>query len=367
MRVLIYTQPQWANYGGILQAYALQMTLERMGHSVTVSSCKHEIPVSRWMWSKAHIKRLLGRGDRGKKIFDVRRYNEAIPIVEENTQRFVKQYIHQDLRAPKQIKESDYDAIVVGSDQVWRPMFSINPIMNSYLDFAKDWNIKRLAYSASFGTDEWEYSAEQTKEAAELIKKFDAVSVREASAVSLCKEYLGVDAVHLLDPTMLLDRSEYEAIACEMPKSNGELFAYVLDNSESKTALIDKIAKDKGMNVFHVDSLIDDWSAPVESRIHPPIERWIRGFMDAKFVVTDSFHGCVFSIIFGIPFVVIGNVSRGMTRFNSLLQLFGMEDHLLSEQRGYNSGMDYSIPELAEETLQLMKQKSYSFLQTHLA
>lgn len=82
-------------------------------------------------------------------------------------------------------------------------------IENAYLDFAKEWKIKRIAYAASFGTEEWEYTGEQTNNCAALLKKFNAVSVRESSGVQLCSDNFGVKAEHVLDPTMLLCKEDY--------------------------------------------------------------------------------------------------------------------------------------------------------------
>ena len=80
---------------------------------------------------------------------------------------------------------------MVGSDQVWRPMYYPTKIENAYLDFARDWNVKRMAYAASFGTSDWEYTAGQTRRCRELLRKFDVVSVREESAVGLCRKFFG--------------------------------------------------------------------------------------------------------------------------------------------------------------------------------
>ena len=79
-----------------------------------------------------------------------------------------------------------------------------------------------------------------------------------------------------------------------------------------------------------MDSDIDDESSPLEKRIKRPVEQWLRSFDDAEFVLTDSFHGCVFSIIFQKNFVVLKNEGRGLTRFNSLLGIFSLEDRLVS-------------------------------------
>ena len=106
-----------------------------------------------------------------------------------------------------------FDAYVVGSDQVWRPTYNLgDKLFDMYLAFADGQQVKRLSYAASFGVDKWEYSDDQTRICSELAKQFDAISVREKSGVKLCADNLGVDAIHVLDPTMLLDPSDYNKL-----------------------------------------------------------------------------------------------------------------------------------------------------------
>lgn len=329
MKIGILTLPLHTNYGGILQAYALQTVLERMGHEVVVIDTPNVKPnPSLFTLSKRVVKRLLGKR---VGVFSERYHNTTYPIISQYTQPFIDKYIHRKVvNSPEELQESDFDAIVVGSDQIWRPKY-YGKIENAYLAFAKGWHIKRIAYAASFGTDEWEYTEEQTKECGELLKKFDTVSVREASGVQLCKEHFGVEAKHVLDPTMLLTKEDYIRLieAAGTPKSKGSLLNYILDETPEKCALIEKIAKGKNLKPFRVNSRVEDHTAPLEERIQPPVEQWLRGFYDAEFVVTDSFHACVFSILFGKPFIVVGNKVRGMARFESLLKMCGLEDRLI--------------------------------------
>ena len=241
------------------------------------------------------------------------------------------------------IKESEYDAIIVGSDQVWRPRyFGIKQIGNAYLKFAEGWNIKRIAYAASFGTDEWEYTAKQTSGCGRLLRMFDAVSVREDSGVRLFRERFGVGARHVLDPTMLLDKNDYVKLfeTVGTPNSKGNLLCYMLDETEEKRGVVRRIADEKGLTPFNVKSQSDSIASPIGERIQPPLERWLRGFYDAEFVVTDSFHACVFSILFGKPFVAVGNADRGMSRFNSLFSMFGLEDRLVANGHAYTECKD---------------------------
>ena len=100
------------------------------------------------------------------------------------------------------LNPNDFDAFIVGSDQVWRRLY-MPDIYREYLSFAEGWNVRRISYAASFGTEEWEYSPLETTECRRLLQKFDAVSVREASGVSLCKKHFGVEAVHVVTITAL--------------------------------------------------------------------------------------------------------------------------------------------------------------------
>ena len=178
-----------------------------------------------------------------------------------------------------------------------------------------------------------------TEACARLAKRFDLITVREKSGVTLCREYLGVDATWVLDPTMLLNREDYEKIVLveNESKSAGTLFHYILDPSEEKKALIEHVASSKGLKPFTIMPKCQaenrtkwDVKHRIEDCVFSSVTSWLRGFMDAEMVVVDSFHGAVFSIIFNKPFWVIGNKKRGNARFESLLGLFGLEDRMIA-------------------------------------
>lgn len=255
MRIGILTLPLHTNYGGILQAYALQTVLERMGHeaSVITTPNKAELPV--WKWPYSYPKRMIRKYILGKNepFFFESYYNRVYPIVGQYTLQFINKYIHCfEVGKLLDLKEKDFDAFVVGSDQVWRPMYYPTRIENAYLDFARDWNVKRMAYAASFGTSDWEYTAGQTRRCRELLRKFDVVSVREESAVELCRKFFGVNVSHVLDPTMLLDVQDYVDLVkrADIPKSKGTLLCYILDETESTTDLISRLASETGGGSF---------------------------------------------------------------------------------------------------------------------
>lgn len=183
--------------------------------------------------------------------------------------------------------------------------------------------VKRIAYAASFGTDEWEYSKEETSKCAELIKRFNFISVREQSAIGICKDKFGVEPDFVLDPTLLLSRNHYEELVNNenLKDFKGEIFCYILDKTEEKSNIIKRISK-------HIDKKTFGLESNAVGVLY-----WLKAFMDAKFIITDSFHGSVFSIIFNKPFITIGNKSRGMTRFNSLFSTFNLQDRLLLDNK----------------------------------
>lgn len=343
MRIGILTLPLHTNYGGILQAYALQTVLERMGHEVVVFDTPNKMPLPPFKdipkcFLKRIVKKLLGRNQ--KIFYEYYQNKKVIPVVTQNTQSFINSYTHRkEIRNFKELNEKSYDAIVVGSDQVWRPLYFVpgwrwQEIENAFLSFASKWNIKRLSYAASFGTEDWEYTDQQTRRCKALLQVFDAISVRETNGVTLCKEYFDIDSVHVLDPTMLLNEADYSGFfqKANTPKSNGTLLNYILDENEKKRALIMNVANQKCLRAFSVTNPYEnDETKPLNERIKPSVEKWLRGFYDAEFVITDSFHACVFSILFKKQFVVVGNKERGLSRIESLLLCFGIENRIVED------------------------------------
>ena len=376
MKIGIITLPLHNNYGGILQAYALQTVLKRMGHDAVVIDKSREIKLPIISFSRYFLYfKLLAHKvlvDRNTTIFWDRKHNREYKVISTYTLPFIQQYIKRFIAARdySNIKQGDFDAFVVGSDQVWRPKyFGQNILSNAFLSFAKDWDVKRISYAASFGTEEWEYTEVQTLECKEWIKKFDAVSVRESSAVKLCKEYLNVDALHVLDPTMLLSATDYIQLFKEAntPRSSESLMCYILDETEDKQKVVSNVEETLHLTAFSVNSKYEVRTAPLEERIQPPVEAWLRGFYDAEFVVTDSFHACVFSILFEKPFIVYGNKDRGMARFHSLLSIFGLENRLVTSsaeaKKVISVPIDWSLVNAKKKEWQ---EKSYNFLKNNL-
>lgn len=364
MKIGILTQPLATNYGGLLQAYALQKILSEKGHDVTIIQREKN---SVYYKILRKIKALVCKNYTYMSSKTIHYVSQEIDkFINNNIVNRTKK-INSTKALIREINKYNFDAYVVGSDQVWRPSYSPN-IYNYYLDFIEEKAVKKIAYAASFGVEQWEYTVKETKRCAELAKSFDLISVREDSGINLCGNYLGVNAIHVLDPTMLLPKNDYIDIIRQEYKDwddnlcfNENLFCYFLDSNVEKEALANKIA-----NVYSLSLL---FSMPKKYKggnlnnenIYPSVSFWLSCFVKSSYVLTDSFHGCVFSIIFNKPFWVILNPNRGNSRFTSLLKLFGLENRIVKDFNITQWDSDISW-NLVNDKLSILRKRSLDFI-----
>ena len=187
------------------------------------------------------------------------------------------------------------------------------------------------------------FSDIETNTCKELLQSFDLITVRETSGIKLVKDKFNLSAKQVLDPTLLIPKYKYIELIerYDAPKSKGDLFAYILDRNYSTDSFLSKINKRYGFIPFMVmpKTFDDSFSFSNDKYAFPCVTQWIKSFADAQYVVADSFHGCVFAIIFNKPFIALGNVDRGLARFESLLRLFNLEDRLVLDIESF----DYSL------------------------
>lgn len=373
MNIGILTHRLFTNYGGILQNYALQVALIRMGHNPITIDYVIGTPLKIKLLSV--VKRLALIVSQRKRL-PIRGWmnNKEACEVSKYTRRFVENnIITTDEVKLEKVKwmRNDFDAMIVGSDQVWRYSYMKGHIEEFFLKSFKNVPVK-VAYAASFGTDYWEMPKKQTEKCKRLIEHFNSISVREASGINLCREYLGFDAEMVLDPTMLLSAEDYISLVnrTNTPQSRGNLMTYILDKSIEKKKIIEYVSETLGLTKIEVlpnKTFSEVGKKGLKQCVVPPIEQWLRGFMDAEFVVTDSFHGMVFSIIFNKPFWVIANKNRGLDRMASLLKIFNLEDRLLFSSAELEDKMSVQINwNHINDTILTWQNKSYDFLKKGL-
>lgn len=370
MKIGILTHPLKTNYGGILQNYALQYVLRSLGYSVETINWQENKSIIYIVTSC--IYRLFAHYILRKKNMPTDMFlnvtNKQFLYISSNIQAFISKHIKlsQKILSLKRIGDVNgfgYDVIVVGSDQVWSSQY----VPTMFLDFIKDDKTKKIAYAASFGKDYWTYNDHMTDICSLLAKEFTGISVREDSAVSLCKKYLGVSAIQVLDPTLLLDSEIYSSLINDENRVKPYLMTYVLDANTQKEKIINSVSQFLQIPEYTIRENKQTWKlfGDNSNLVVKPIESWLQGIRDSEFVVTDSFHGVAFSIIFNKQFIAIGNRKRGLARFQSILKQFNLLDRLVDENTNIDNYfknlkvIDYDKVNMQKKILQ---DKSMQFL-----
>ena len=358
MKIGILTHPLDYNYGCLLQAYALQKTIKSMGHEVVTINRFSNPKVAFLTQFKNWTKRIAShyiKGTNARLCWNPNLTMDMKRTLFSETQKFVERNItNTGIVFPSDLEQIDkkyqFDAYVVGSDQVWLPNFSLN----CFLDFVHRDNVKRIFYAASTGSSSFADIPSLAIKCKALSKKFSRISVREDSLIPVVKKTLGRDAIQVLDPTLLLDAKDYLAACVEREETSPIIFTYILDKTKDKKTLVDKVQKELHLPVV-AGSVEKDYERgkgmDIKKCIYPSVDHWILNMARAKFVVTDSFHGTCMAITFRKPFVVVGNKARGLNRFLSILRLFNLENRLITDSTQFSSSFfsqldDDSISEL---------------------
>ena len=352
MRIGIITRPLYANYGGILQNYALQQVLKKMGHTPITLDFMPSLSFGHYLLylGKNILRHIFHSGAHTIKPY--KHYLERPASIDS----FVRNYIDKTVTIPKYskrvLRKYGIDAIIVGSDQVWRYAYNARELDDMFLAFAKGYPCPKIAYAASFGVEKWDYPGAESSVAKELIKQFNAVSVREYTGKVLCKENLGVDSVVVSDPTLLLDAAEYERF-CKKPQTIDVpyLAAYVLDANEEKNDFIRIVAESKNLKIREM-TVSDNGVA---------IEEWLSAIRNADFVITDSYHGTLFSIIFKKQFLSFANKERGMDRFLTILNALGLQNRLLLDSKCASIPADSINYDTVSKSLAILRRSSFAF------
>lgn len=350
MKIALLNLPFDSNYGGNLQRYALVKILQDMGAEVEHIFIMYR-PILKWYKKPIaivtrSIRRFLGKYN--GPVFWEKAYWRKYLNMYQDALAFYNKYIPHTALITKKSKLKDlptYDAYIVGSDQVWRKKIaSAFGLSTFFFDFLNDSKAPRYAYAVSLGTEENELNNEEIKELASLYTKFANVSVRESSGLNLLDSY-GWNTPQpclCLDPTLLLKAKDYNALidAAETKPCDGNLFCYILDKTPETDALVIEESKKRNLRPFE-QSLGQDGKSMT-------IEQWLRCFRDSDFIITDSYHGTVFSIIYKKPHITLKNNFRGNTRLEELDRIF----HSCEE-------LDYENNEIYKE----LRCRSLEFLQ----
>lgn len=371
------------NYGQILQCWALQQYLRIKGHSPYVI---RYIPTK----YNSRVRRIL------KKILPVPFLRNVSTIIFRHSdyianrrqqkkaklrhfEGFRKDYLTFSDRvytsiAQLRLNPPVADCYIVGSDQVWAQLLSNQNNQAFFLNFGFD-KTKRIAYAPSFAMED--YPIELQSELHRMLEKFDALSVREYAGQEICSK-IGFDEVEkVLDPTLLLSAVDYEGIMPKtiMPKPYVFIYSLNIDSSEEIRWNELRNAIDSSeceVKVTPASGYFDgkELFGNAVSYIYATPTEWLALIRDAQMVVTTSFHGVVFSIIFKTPFVYVpleGKYAKGNSRILDLLHDLGLEKRILTSDVRYESigiePIDWNNVELKMSSL---RKQSENYLSRNL-
>lgn len=363
MKIGILTFHCAHNYGAVLQCYALQETLRSLGHEVEVIDYRPEYLLIPY------------------RVFSKSRFLRRNPF------KMLKACIRESLLLPKRIKRyrafqsfinnnlnlsqpvvankipSKYDVYIMGSDQIWNPKITkgFDPVYFGYFDFGKG-NKTYISYAASMTARQLDSDSERYLKRA--LMNFNAISVREIQLKTLLQPLTEKEVVPVLDPTLLADKNIWDKMA-QIPNCDKKyVLVYQIRRDANVIRIAQDIAKSMGAEVVEITAFPTLIFSNKNEQCLSPVEflGWIK---NAQFVVTSSFHGTVFSILFSRPFfcVKLDNVSD--TRSISLLKNLKLEDRFIEKDEGNLklSPIDYTEP---NRLLLYLQTKSRTFLKNAL-
>ena len=349
-KVGIVTFHRATNYGAVLQAYALQQQMKKDGYSCEIVDIRNDRV-------DLHYRRIVPRfASTGAVLKDIRKYLSGWWHILDKIKRqfvfdaFLKK--NMNLSNPcgniEELKaiSGDYDFFLCGSDQVWN-LGSNGKNSAYFLDFTDP--AKRNSYAASIGTAhiEDEYLSEYKR----FLEGFNRISVREKESVSEIKKACGKDATWVLDPTLLLTNKEWEACTEAIDVPSKYVLVYMLYDvaNEAFIEFIDRIATDKDLSVVYIGK---NKRIKIKDKVEvfPTPSQWVWLFLNASYVITNSYHGTVFSINFGKEFytgLLVPDTRPANVRMRGILEYLGLNDRLINytniDEMDINTEIDWEI------------------------
>lgn len=357
MNIAITTFTWVDNYGAVLQAHALQKFLTNYGHKVLIIDYK------------------IAKEQRGfRRFFGKNLVTTERKLKLEFFNRFRSKYMSfttQTFRSTNDLTvlRDEFDLLITGSDQVWNPnwLSQFDGLFDlCFLTFG-GFNTRRVSYAASIGhgtvnsiKPEWQVML------ADRLAKMTAISVREHSGLAIIEKLCGrTDAVHVVDPTLLLDRDYYQILAGRSKKTKPYIFNYMLHGKESDSKITtESIRRNKEIRLVMCDgqSFLTKYGY-----VLPSPTKWLQKIRDAEIVVTNSFHAVIFCIIYHVPFFAIlidGEMSSMNTRITDLLASLGLKNRILPPNTSISAvQINSNIPwENIDTTLDQLKKPSIQYL-----
>lgn len=353
------------NYGAMLQVYALQETLLQFGHQVEIVDYRDKKIMSGYKFFKLDHKNVytLVKSFIASFVFLIPNY-----IRSKRFNNFLKEHLNttrKKYKSEEDLKNNppEENIYIVGSDQVWNTALT-GSLKDVYtLNFGRD-NIKRISYAASIGKSQ--IPDELKNEYKEKLSNIDVISVREEQAKEILKDLIDKNIEVVLDPTLLLERKKWISLIDKENKEKEKyIFIYGIGERDRLYKIANYISDKTNLKLIHFDKGNKGYKNVLRSAYSDgPIE-FLKLIKNAEYVIAQSFHGTVFSIIFRKKFFVIPDKTTS-SRVVNLLKKLGLEDRIINnieDIKEYNIDIDY---ENVESKLKFEREKSLEFLKNSI-
>lgn len=311
------------NYGAVLQAYALKKYIKKLNDVQVQIINYHHYNIPDGFPKKRKIDKLTLK-NLSKHIYSSKdhnlRWNKFSSFIKDLIDNSDKVYTNEE-----ELEKLDIDVWICGSDQIWNTEITRGFNKGFFLDF--NTNGKKVSYAVSMGIPELE--EKYIDQFRESINNLDCISVREGQLKEYAEKFTDKKVHRTVDPTLLLDEDDYNELIKENFIKEKYLLIYALGPDERLTQIAKKIASDKNLKIIEInDYKKRKYFCKQVSNAGP--EEFLTLIKNAKFVVTNSFHGTIFSIVFEREFYTITRLNRN-SRMKNILSIAGIEDRLLKE------------------------------------
>lgn len=323
----------WGNsYGAVMQTYATSKILKNNGHEVTVVNLIHP----RFKHFYKNIRSFFYFFMNCQFSWFKHRYFPNLTR---------KMYG----LSPQELPQADY--VVIGSDQVWNRDIT-NPIELAYFVNFDD-KVKKVSLASSFGKSEWSESKEYTDEVKGYLEKFEAISVREDTGKNILSNLFGLESSILIDPTLAY--AQFDDLVLNK-KEKKQIFTFIFSSKQETKNIINAISEELHLPIFKHSKL--------SYYLNNSPRQWLTNIRNSSYIITDSFHGLAFSIIFKKEFFVLCADEKKFTRLKSLLDLLGLENRYIKSEEDFLSRKnELIIPIDYERVDKILSQKRSEFSQ----
>ncbi len=354
------------NYGAVLQAYALQQYLLKLGYEVEIIDYR-----PKYLINATKLKINWRVFVSIKPIKCLRKlYNGIFHYIPSCYKRYIgfNKFINKKLVLSARVSNDkipdNYDAYIIGSDQVWNSKITcgFDRVYFAQFPFEKKQK-KYISYAASIGSDKLTKNEKNCY--TYLLSNFDYIGVREYKLVELLQPLCLKKIEHVLDPTLLVETDIWDKIALSHNYKKNYVLVYTgLAKTDSIINIAQKIAKPQGFEIMVLTGQISEYTINGYRAASP--EEFVNAFKNASFVITSTFHGTAFSIIFNKNFYTLKLNKEDDSRAMSLLSMLGLEDRMIDSSADVlqNNIIDWNS---VNDILKINKEKSKAFLKNALA